>query len=101
MATLAPSCARTSAHARPRPLLAPPTTATLSFNPRSMGKHAPPVDGRHCALDGDLHSLWGGERQLKSRGGTAVEIVELGAFFPGRHAGRAHDIGHGARPLEP
>src|SRR6266849_3739273 len=35
--TLAPSSASTSAQARPRPLLAPPTTATLSLSSRSMG----------------------------------------------------------------
>jgi hypothetical protein len=36
-ATLAPSSASTSAQARPRPLLAPPTTATLSLSSRSIG----------------------------------------------------------------
>src|SRR5262245_66532925 len=39
-ATLAPSSARTSAHARPSPLLAPPTTATLPFSSRSMVGHS-------------------------------------------------------------
>ena len=38
IATCAPSCASTSAQARPRPLLAPPTIATLSRSSRSMGQ---------------------------------------------------------------
>ena len=38
IATWAPSCASTSAQARPRPLLAPPTIATLSVSSRSMGQ---------------------------------------------------------------
>src|SRR6266478_5951361 len=35
-ATVTPSCARTSAHARPSPFDAPPTIATLSFSSRSI-----------------------------------------------------------------
>src|SRR6185369_1103476 len=38
IATLTPSCASTSAHARPSPLEAPPTIATLSFSSRSIGR---------------------------------------------------------------
>src|SRR6266849_2474878 len=49
--TLAPSSASTSAQARPRPLLAPPTTATLSLSSRSM--EAAPFPARRAVWNID------------------------------------------------
>ena len=51
----APSCASTSAQARPRPLLAPPTIATLPVSSRSMGgsyREQTPALSTRCILPG-------------------------------------------------
>ena len=49
MVTLAPSRAKTEAIASPKPRLAPPTIATRSLSPRSIGLH-PPDPRRPCDM---------------------------------------------------
>src|SRR5687767_4443325 len=46
IATFTPSSASASAHARPSPLLAPPTIATLPFNIRSIVSPHPTLSPR-------------------------------------------------------